>query len=381
MNYANDILNRLIKIYDAREFKNSKHKKGVILHLNQKSFPEYFLNQSSYDEAIDVLTNKNYIKCRTLPHETVVGSIYLNLEYVNEIKELLGLESIDKKKKLLLEELEKYNIEPLISFRNMILKRIDEQKSIKSYLNFDYIDAIKAISYIENLTEDVYEMNLSNLIFQDSKKLHKLKSIIAAIYNFEGDIFKDKGIHQMAEYLYIKGDAILKVNNHIMDLSKLETSIGILLDELNKVEIINVSKVTTVENLTTYHDYISDGLIIYLGGFPTKRECAFLEKLKHYCNNFNHFGDIDYGGFMILNNLIENLGVKINPIKMDIRTLEDNFEYLTYFDDKEYLLKLENLLSYSNLNNCHEVINYLITHNCKLEQESIYNSKSKNYEW
>lgn len=375
MNYVNDILIRLIKIYDAREFKNSEHKKGVILHLKQKSFPEYFKNQSSYDEAINLLIKKNYIRCRLLPHETVIGSIYLNLEYVDEIKELLGLESVEEKRKLLIEELEKYNFEPLISFKNMLLGRVEERKSIKSFLTSDYIDAIKAVSYIENLTDDVYERNLSNMIFQDSKRLHKLKSLIATIYNFDGDIFKEKGIRQMAEYLYIKGDAILKINDQVIDLKKLNTSMGILLDELNDVEIINVDKVTTVENLTTYHDYISDGLIIYLGGFPTKRECAFLKKISNHCNNFNHFGDIDYGGFMILNNLIETLDRKINPINMDIKTLEDNFQYLTHFDDNEYLLKLNKLLSYPNLVNCFEVIQYLIAHKCKLEQEALYNSR------
>ena len=110
-------------------------------------------------------------------------------------------------------------------------------------------------------------------------------------------------------------------------------------------------------------------LVIYLGGFHNAIKRDFI-KLIAKCNPgtvFKHFGDIDAGGFYILEHLKKKTEIDFIPCNMDVTTLEKN---------KEHWIKLtENdknrLYSISEKTNCYKkTIDFMLENICKLEQES-----------
>lgn len=372
MKYNEVLLNKLASIYEKRDANSSKLNRPVKIIINKNKFPEYFCDVAGYDESIQELNNMQYINIQYYPHDTVIKSISLNMEKIDEIKNLLGVNGVKEQREKLLNELSKYNDDIIVRLKQEIENRIYANKSIKQYLNDDFIDALKAVHYLENMEHDIYERNASNQIFNDSKKLNKLKLIIESIYD-DDNIFEKKGILTVTPYIYLKGDGVIKVNNQIINLSDLKTSIGLPIDQMDSISFERIAKVTTIENLTTFYNYTSDGLIIYLGGFSTHSQIKVLKKIKCVCERFYHFGDIDFGGFTILNNLMEQLEIKITAINMKLDTLKSNIKYAQSFNDDKYIDKLKTLLNKPLLSPYYDVIQYLIDNKVRLEQESFYN--------
>ncbi len=372
MNYEKIILKDLVAIYEKRDAHSSNFKTKIKIRLTKDKYPKYFESPFEYDEAIESLERKGYIFIKKIPHDTVVDYIALNLDKIDEIKSLLGIDGTSQKRFLLLEELNKYNDDRIVNLRNEIVNKINTNKSIKQYLSSEFMDAIKAVHYLEHLDHNVYERNASNYIFNDSKRLARIKNQIISIYDDEY-IFEKKGVMSVTPYLYVKGDGIVIINKQRINLTDLSNSIGIPIDKIEELSFENINKITTVENLTTFHDYSSNGLIIYLGGFSTRSQMQVLNKLKLICHDFYHFGDIDYGGFTILNNLMEELELPIKTINMDIETFKKNIQYTQSFDDDKYIERLKSLLDKPLLKEYYEVIQFMIDNKVWLEQESFYN--------
>ena len=80
-----------------------------------------------------------------------------------------------------------------------------------------------------------------------------------------------------------------------------------------------------------------------------------------------HFGDIDAGGFLIFNNLIEKTGIPFIPYRMSVNELKQNhnLKQLTENDKK----RLKGLLLDSRFALFKDVIEYMLDNNVKLEQE------------
>ena len=372
MKYKEILLKDLMAIYEKRDANSSNFKTKIKIKITKEKYPKYFETPEEYDEAIKQLEKLEYVFVKKVPHDTVVDNISLNLDKIDEIKRLLGIEGISEKRQLLLAELNRYDDDIIVNLKNEIIDRINKNKSIKQYLSNEYIDAIKAVHYLENLDHNVYERNASNYIFNDSKKLAKVKMQIESIYNDE-NIFEKKGIMSITPYLYVKGEGIIYINSQKIDLKNLANSIGIPIDKVDELSFENISKVTTIENLTTFYDYVSDGLIIYLGGFSTRSQIQVLKKIKEVCKDFYHFGDIDYGGFTILNNLMEELNLDIKAVNMNLNTLINNLKYTQSFDNDKYIDRLKTLLSKPLLKEYFDVIQYMIDNKVWLEQESFYN--------
>lgn len=372
MKYDDIILKDLMSIYERRDANSSEFKQKVSIKITKTKYPKYFDDVEGYDEAISRLLKKGYITAKNIPHDTVIDSISLNLDKVDDIKNILGIDDIASKRNTLLMELNKYDDKVIVDLRNTITERLNNNKSIKQYLDDKFIDSIKAIHYLENLDHDVYERNASNYIYNDSKKLASLRGTLNSIYDSE-NILEEKGVMSVTPYLYVKGEGIIKINDETIDLSKLKTSIALPIDNLDVMHFDSIKSVTTIENLTTFYDYSSEGLIIYLGGFSTRSQKKVLNMLKEKCSIFYHFGDIDYGGYTILNDLLENLNIEIKTINMDLETLKRNIKYAQKIDDNKYIDKLKSLLKKPRLSDYYDVINYMIENNIWLEQESFYN--------
>ena len=373
MKYREIILKDLLEIYERRDANSSTFRSKIKIKLNKDKYPKYFDARMEFDEAIASLVEDNLIFVKKIPHDTVVDYIYLNVEKVEEIKSILGINSIKSKREDLLMELEKYDDDILVRFRENIISRIENHLPIKKFLDSDVIDVIKVVHYLENLDHFVYERNASNFIFNDSKRLAKLREKIDAFYE-ETNVLEKKGILSVKPYLYVKGTGIVIVNNQKIDLKLLNSSIGLPIDKLEDISFDDINKVITIENQTTFYDYEDNGLIVYLGGYPTKPQIKVLKKISEVCTDFYHFGDVDYGGFMILNNLMEQLGLEIETINMSLDTLFNNIEFAQKYDDENYEELLKTLLTKPLLKPYYNVIETLINKKIKLEQESFYNN-------
>lgn len=374
MSREKEVLEDLLTIYERRYEKSSNLKQKIKITINDSKYPKYFTDRTSYDEAFINLKDKGYINILYQKHSDVIDYIYLNINEIDNIYKYLGkTNEIDILKEELFNELNKYDNEIIKEFRNLILDRIDKNKSIKQYLNYNVIDSLKAIDYLEKLEKPQFIRNASNYLYNNSKRLKELESIINSIYN-EEDIFSIKGIISTTQYILIKGDITIYINNSSINLGDVNTPIQIPLDNLDIISFDILNKVTTVENLTTFYDYNSSGLVVYLGGFPSLEQINFLVKLKKYTSNFYHFSDIDLGGFKILNYLREKVCNNYHKINMDINTLIEYSNYLTSIEDDGYLDKLAQLLEKPLLSDSYAVIKYLINNRIRLEQESIYNN-------
>ena len=176
-------------------------------------------------------------------------------------------------------------------------------------------------------------------------------------------------------FIYLKGSITIKINNQIIDLNKLSHELILSSNHLKDLELINLSvdNIITVENLTTFYDYpIKNNLIIYLGGYHNEIRKNFLLKLFNFNKNLNfyHSGDIDAGGFYILNHLIKDTNVNFIAKYMDINTL---IKYKDYTKEltKEDIKRLTSLKEQSIMNKYLDVIEYMLKYNVKLEQENI----------
>ena len=79
-----------------------------------------------------------------------------------------------------------------------------------------------------------------------------------------------------------------------------------------------------------------------------------------------HFGDIDAGGFYILQHLRNKTGIAFAPYCMDVKTLKANIQYtkkLTENDKKRLAVLAETEFG--------ETVEFMLEHNCKLEQEAM----------
>lgn len=370
MNYKEEILKDLIDIYERRDASSSNFTKPIRIRLDKKKYNKYFVNIHEYNEALIELEKSGFININIMKYDTVFESFDLNIEKVIEIKELLGIRGIDEQRRKLFETLDRYNDDILIDLKN----KIKNKKSIRSYLGEDYIDAIKVVHYMENLNQDIFERNASNHLFNDSKRISKLKIIIQNIYGSDESIFIEKGILSVPSYLYVKGQGKIVINDEIFNLSKIKYSVGISLQDIDSINFQEITKVTTIENLTTFYNYKGGGLIIYLGGFSNRIRGKILKKITYVTDNFYHFGDIDYGGFAILNNLMNQLNINIKAVNMDVETLIKYAQFTQKITDNEYIKRLSTLLEKNNLSPYFPVIEYMISNKIRLEQESIYNN-------
>ncbi len=120
--------------------------------------------------------------------------------------------------------------------------------------------------------------------------------------------------------LLIKGNITLVVNGQHIEVSGITPYLGIPPDAIEDA-IINksITYCLTIENLSSFNSYtrtIDDGgIIVYSNGFPgSKWQLAYKKILQALPMNVSifHWGDIDIGGFRILQKLQE-YATEVNP--------------------------------------------------------------------
>lgn len=388
------LINKLLDKYENSSlFKNTNiHQITIKLNMSDELFKDYYSNKAykyrdEIDSYIDNLSSLNLIKINKDSH--IISSIELNLNnldkaynYVNRISKLTVYnEYLSLLNKFKSEE----NSAVLQGFIIKIEDLLNKKESIKKYFNSydELLFLLNGIKNIEENKEEILLRNFSNKVFKDSKYLARHIQKFISIFNEFGnfDFIDDNeflnyfNIYKNPTFTYIKGNIIFKINDQIINLSKLKDSISLTEEEINNLTIleINSDKILTIENLTTFYYFESDEFIsIYLAGFNNSIKAKLLKKMYDFNGkiSFYHFGDIDCNGLTILIHLMKETQIDIKPYLMNKEILLKYIKYsdpLTNSDEN----KLNLFLTKKEYEPFYEVIKAMLLHRCKLEQEAI----------
>ena len=142
-----------------------------------------------------------------------------------------------------------------------------------------------------------------------------------------------------------------------------------------------VRRILTIENKANYRQYIrheraADELVVYLGGFASPSMRRFLRKLHGFFDaprqvlpEFRHWGDLDYGGILILQHLRDKVWPEAQPWRMEPNWLDEFSDFVEPFRP-DYALKLESLLVSASYEWAYPLIRKLLDTSGTLEQEA-----------
>lgn len=175
---------------------------------------------------------------------------------------------------------------------------------------------LKAAAWLLENDKPVFEREASMFIYGDSKTLEKMRSPILTICGAES--LEDMNVKRADSIIHIRGDAELHVGGEVLRTRALSGGFGISSDDIHGLEkvVVNAGKVLTIENKTSFCRYLpEDTVSVYLDGFANNRQIAFMKTLvrDNPGIGLQHFGDIDVGGFLILQHLEKGVGERIRP--------------------------------------------------------------------
>ena len=106
-----------------------------------------------------------------------------------------------------------------------------------------------------------------------------------------------------------------------------------------------------------------------MSGYHNSAKQAFLSKIFRQNSNkeYYHFGDIDPDGFFILDNLRSKTQIDFKAYKMGMAELQKYSSYTRPLEEND-LRKAKSLIAKEKYT---EILDYMLKHNVKLEQEII----------
>lgn len=394
-NFSFDLLNRLIK-----DFYNSKLSKGgstrnlkIKLTIKDAELSTYtgrdsFKYIESNDAELASLEKKGYIIVRR-DYAHQLQSVELNIGAVDDIRKAIGIEDRDAILASILKILQTVpNSKIVQAFADAEIAYIKDKFCWhKSYFKDEkeLSAIIRVLDAMSRQTEEIMERDFSVTVLSDSKAFGALKNkVITILKKFDEslimtddetdeEILLNYNIVKNSTYALVKGELNFKLNNQSIELKKLGFEYSLSDEMIKQIKLLpsSLTKLITVENLTTFYKFNEENaVIIYLAGFHNHTKQLLLNKIYKNFEGLEcyHFGDIDAGGFMIYNNLVSSTGISFKPYKMGIAELvahQDNLKTLTENDR----VRLTNMQSKNEYAIFHEVITYMLENNVKLEQE------------
>ncbi len=395
MDYSKDMLNRLLDVYERRKCyaKSPEEVRAIQLEVS-KEYPVY---KDRYDNEkyreINVAIERNLERGFIIAEKNQTGQyskVKLNVSKVDECYTLLKRLSIPDQCRKVLNVLEKSDYSDSRLIGQIVCDFCEQIKAYKKLpydLGYDSQrigEVLQILIAVTKLSSETYIRNFSTALFKDSKKFQReyRTTIENILFDYTDDVVEKKDIlgyynlYENPTYVLIKGDAKISFSKSVIELSEMMGGIALSNDSLEGIKKIdiNVEKVITVENLTTYHDCDEQNAVyIYLGGYHNTSKQKLLELIyENNCDKeYYHEGDLDVYGFLILENLIVKTHIPFKPLLMDVHTIERFYQAglykcLTSRDKKVIESKKDGyLFGYK------DVLEYMLANNCKVEQESV----------
>ncbi|MCL2121891.1 MAG: DUF2220 domain-containing protein [Clostridiales bacterium] len=195
------------------------------------------------------------------------------------------------------------------------------------------------------------------------------------------DLLRQIGIVQYPEQFEFCGSLSVMLHGKQVDFSCLSGGGAIYSSDFSSSAIEISSRITSVisiENRANYFDYLHNSkadneLVIYHSGMYSPRKKQFLQSIADAMPMecvWTHWGDIDYGGFLMLARLRREIRPDVTPYRMNQAELEQ-YSHFAIPITKAYADKLESLLARPELADCTGCIEYLLQKGLRLEQEAM----------
>jgi hypothetical protein len=251
---------------------------------------------------------------------------------------------------------------------------------------------LRAISAIDKLDGVEYMERVFSLqTFGDSKQFEKtIKSRLLSILRkyldvdddaIDEDILKQVGIVKYPEQFEFCGNISITFDSDIVDFSCLSSGSTVFSSDLSSGHFIinpSIKSIITIENRANYIEYIhktksKTELVVYHGGQYSPRKRMFLRavasSLPKNCSWY-HWSDIDYGGFIMLLRLRQEIMPNVIPYRMDIVELK-RYHNFSVGIQTSYAEKLKKLKIHPELSDCYDCIDYMLNNRLRLEQEAM----------
>lgn len=394
--YEVKIVNALLKKYYKRKsiYKDNEIHRRIVLPIDKvlKDYASYNVSleeKELVNNAVHSLETKGFISSSKLKLSDDYQKLYLEDREIDRLEEFATKELGIIPRSFVADELysiiEDYKGKgPITDFYINEIKNIIQNSSIPLD-SLKEEEILKALAFLESNKEFLYIREASMLIYGDSKYLEisrrsQVCSVISRYLGANGEeVFEDENllerfnIYDTDQEICIKGPFEIEINGRRINIDGLSGGVSFSIKDINQITNISVNceKVMTIENKTSFLRMNERCCYIYLGGFATKPQIAFIKKLisNNLTKEYMHFGDIDAGGFWIHKKLCQQAGKNFKLFHMSKSDLENNdyhksLKQLTEADIK----RLSNLKNEPNYSEC---IVYMLKNNVKLEQEII----------
>ena len=396
--YDRYVLNKLLDTYESSLLSTGENRRNIHIEFRftKKLLPVYFDESSLEYERIhffmEELEEKQLIRIfwKGKKEGHIIAKVQLNAEKLDEAYAYVRRvpkNDMTKQHLWLLEAYISKTLPPVCrTFAEYLQERLLEHKSVKEFIQLEdpastrqLLDTIQAIE--ENETQ-LYIREFSIRCFQDSKAFEKMEGRIAHVFRKfkEGceraayyEILAEYGIYHTPNYVYLKGNVPLVMRGERINLSVFRQGLGISGEDMEGIRFCNtanVKQVITIENLTTYFRWQEeDSLLIYLGGYHNGVRRTLLKEIyaSYPEAAYYHFGDIDAGGFEIYRDLREKTGIPFRMYHMDLATLQAHAAYAKHLTENDR----KRLLGMRDREELREIIDYMLEHDRKLEQECV----------
>jgi hypothetical protein len=249
------------------------------------------------------------------------------------------------------------------------------------------LQAVDALLTVEREREQ-FVRDFSMHVFRDSKTFERvLERAVGLLFEYGSfaareTVLAELNVVRNPSYVNVKGAGeVVLAGGQRLDLAQLAGDVAFSSPLLEQVERVTVRgrRLVTVENLTSFHTFdwrAHDALVVYLGGFHNRVRGEWIRRL--YLDNpdveYVHFGDLDAGGFTIWLDLRARTGVPFRTWQMDVPTLAGQREFWADLTANDRA-RLEKLLVKPEAAEVVPVLQYMLEHGCKLEQEAIRGGK------
>lgn len=342
------------------------------------------------NEAVRAAAQRAWLQYTQTPLSNEISKIYLNDACVGEIENYLAERYGYRPRDAALENLRlliaRYdNATPALTVECAKLRQALDKRIIPKDLP-RLEDIFKALLFVEKNERKLYLREASMLIYGSSKyfeenALDAVATILRQAYGLpcaetelHDEILQRFAIYKEQPTICLKGPVVLTLAGREVDVGLFADGLEFAAAEISRIEKITLAAdaLTTVENKTSYRRLdAADAAYFYLGGFMSRGQRDFLQKI--YRDNprarYYHFGDIDAGGLFIYEHLRRATGVPFAMYRMSTTELADA-------RNRSCLLPLtardrERLTSLRGNPDFRMLVEYMLEHNVKLEQEII----------
>ncbi len=273
------------------------------------------------------------------------------------------------------------------------LEQLENHKSPAPFVpgedenNQDLLDALLALP--ENVVEELPYRVFSVRVFNDSKRFEPLKPALARLARqthhewsdfTNQEILQELGLVPNPTLLHLAGPwRLIDETGRELDLTAFRPAVGIpaaLTAHLTAAQV-QAREVICVENLTPFYSLLQqenpETAAFCLWGNPSPAARRLLGTLAAELPAdipLYLWSDIDYGGFNILAQLRRDVSPRFQPYRMDIDTLQTFAHWgkpLTAGD----IQHLTRLRRHPQLEDMQPLLEYMLLHEIKLEQEAI----------